>query len=565
MLVKTVHRYPLTTIVCIAATLAFGVFFLASRQGTYNVNLSNYDPYTAITRAHELFEQGNHNRAHTLYKHALRKDPKQVNSLMQQAQKLMMQEQLNHAVACFQSIIEVYPQYPSSHVCLGMCLAKRKDHKKAVTHYQKALQIRGDYTDAYRKLSESFLAMDNTNRALHYIQQALRVEPNNPSLHVHLGDIYSRSGKPQRAHKAYMQALKHDSDCKQAHYGLGYAYLQEGELHKAIEKFNKAITYQSDHYDAHMGLAFAHWALGDLPKAFAEYEWRWKPGKPSPKTMPVPLWDGSDLKGKTILVYSEQGMGDTLQFIRFAKQLKEMGARVVCGVQAPLMKILGLCPYIDEIRGEYRFDGLDVQAPVMSLARILKTTKETIPTEIPYLYADEKLIEQWKQKLADDKNFKVGLAWHVDPKHEGIKSPLSKRSIPIKQFTPLANIPGVSFYSLQKSGGEQQLTRLSKKFNIKTFGADFDESHGRFMDTAAIITQLDLIISVDTSIVHLAAGLGKPVWNILPYAPDGRWELNTNSTPWYPAMKLFRQQKHLDWTQPIAQVKQELAALVSKQ
>jgi len=254
-----------------------------------------------------------------------------------------------------------------------------------------------------------------------------------------------------------------------------------------------------------------------------------------------------------------------MQFIRYAKIIKDMGATVICKVQKPLVKLLSSCPYIDEVFCEIDNSiKYDTHAQIMSLPRILNTTNNTIPNEMNYLYANPKLEEEWKEKLSQDKNFKVGLCWHVDPIHEKDKSPWSIRSITLKQFKPFAKLNGVSFYSLQKFKDYKPLMNLPKGLLLKTFGEDFDEKNGAFMDSAAIIKNLDLVITVDTCIAHLAGALNKPVWMFLPYSPDCRWYLKRTDTPWYPTMKLYRQSKPNDWKNAIKKVASDLSKEIKR-
>ena len=277
------------------------------------------------------------------------------------------------------------------------------------------------------------------------------------------------------------------------------------------------------------------------------------------------MWDGSDLHGKTILLYAEQGMGDTLQFIRFAKEVKKRGARVICKVQEPLKQLLSMYPYVDKIVGrETTNEPIDVQSALMSVPGIINMRPDTIPADIPYLKVDTTLVQVWKDKLAHDKNFKIGICWKVDPQHELTKSPLSLRTMPLDAFAQLADIPGISFYSLQKTHDLQDFKNKPASFIINTFNPDFDETNGRFMDTAAVIENLDLVISVDTSVIHVAGMLGKEVWVILPISPDCRWYFEGEKTTWYPTMRMFRQTSVGDYATPMNTIKKELTQLIKK-
>jgi hypothetical protein len=225
-----------------------------------------------------------------------------------------------------------------------------------------------------------------------------------------------------------------------------------------------------------------------------------------------------------------------------------------------------LCPYIDSvISTEDPLPAFDVQAPLMSLPHILKTKIETIPLEIPYIFADENLTEYWKEKLSQDKNFKVGVCWQGNSNYSTplLRATVALKSIEAQQFAPLCTVPGVSLYSLQKTTGTDQLENLPKHMKLITFDDTFDQAHGRFMDTAAVMKNLDLIITVDTSISHLSSAMGIPTWVMIPNPPDWRWMINRNDTPWYPDMRLFRQPTPGDWDSVLKTITQELQKKVA--
>ncbi|HEB41775.1 MAG TPA: hypothetical protein ENI08_02015, partial [Candidatus Dependentiae bacterium] len=239
----------------------------------------------------------------------------------------------------------------------------------------------------------------------------------------------------------------------------------------------------------------------------------------------------------------------------------------IVGVQKPLVKVISLCPYVDQVVTlNEKLPAFDLHAPLMSLPHILKTTIDTVPTDIPYLYAKPELVEYWKGKLSSDKNVKVGICWQGNSKYSTpmLRATVALKSMDLNKLSPFGNVPGVSIYSLQKTTGTDQLKTVAPGFTIHTFDDDFDESNGRFMDTVAIIKNLDLVITVDTSIGHLAAALGKPTWVILPNPPDWRWMINRDDTPWYPTMRLFRQPTPGDWESIIAVITQELEKYVNQ-
>ena len=258
-------------------------------------------------------------------------------------------------------------------------------------------------------------------------------------------------------------------------------------------------------------------------------------------------------KGKRIILLSENGLGDVIQYVRFARTVKEMGARVVVLTSKPLFNLFKLCPYIDDVilprtpMGNY-----DYITSLQSVPALTHLTLKTLPNK-PYIFADQQLVAEWKQKIAQDTNFKIGLCWASGGDLYHV--PQGRRDIPLHELKPLAELPNVSFYSLQKGPGEEQL--INAPFTIIAF-KDLDTEHGGFMDTVALMKNMDLIISVDTSVGHLAGALGVPTFLMLPFASDIRWMIGRSDCPWYPTVTLFRQPKPYDWKTVVANVKREV-------
>jgi len=347
---------------------------------------------------------------------------------------------------------------------------------------------------------------------------------------------------------------------------IGFVCKKLNRIEEAIESYQLALVLDPNNAKALRGISHAYLALGNFNQGWPAYEYRWV--NPPAYTMHLKhyLQTHRNLENKRIVLKSEYGLGDTLQFIRYAKVLKEMGAYIIVESQPALVELLSCCPYIDQIIASGQpLPSIDLQALLMSLPYILDTTENTIPAEIPYMYADPQLITQWQNRCAADKKFKIGLCWQADPHTNSDNTIVQKdahaKSIPLEILAPLAQITKVSFYSLQKISGEEQLEQIPEEFVIHTFGPDFDHTHGRFMDTAAVMCSMDLIITVDTSIAHLAGALGKPVWVMLPYAADWRWMLNRDDSPWYPTMRLFRQTKSGDWQSVINNIMHALPAM----
>jgi len=288
-------------------------------------------------------------------------------------------------------------------------------------------------------------------------------------------------------------------------------------------------------------------------RGWPEYEWRWHRRQAVQRNFYATRWDGSPLAGRTILLHAEQGLGDTLQFVRYASLVKRRGGTIIVECQPPLVKLLTGCPGIDQVvaYGD-ALPPFEFHAPLMSLPAIFGTTVETIPQEVPYLLADPELRQKWRGELEGMREFKVGIVWQGRPEPPWV----GNRSIPLRKYAPLAQVPGVKLFSLQKGPGVEQL--VASSVEVTDFGPRLDEATGPFLDTAALMRNLDLVITSDTATAHLAGALGVPVWVAIPVAPDWRWMLNRTDSPWYPTMRLFRQTNLGDWDTVFAQMATEL-------
>jgi hypothetical protein len=282
-------------------------------------------------------------------------------------------------------------------------------------------------------------------------------------------------------------------------------------------------------------------AEGEFEQGWSEYEWRWKTKETVPRHFEQPLWDGRRLDGKTILLHAEQGLGDTLQFIRYAFLVKALGASIIAECPKPVTQLLASCPSIDQvITQSEEFPRFDTHAPLLSLPRILHTTLSIVPAEVPYLSADPGLVDLWRTKLEHFRGFRIGINW----RGRTGQGTFRRRDIPTECFAVLRQ-PDITLISLQKDATPQELAAV--QVSVFYPGDDFDRTHGPFMDTAAIMKNLDLVITSDTSTPHLAGALGVPVWIALPYVASWQWMKNRADSPWYPTARLFRQKTSGDW------------------
>jgi len=307
--------------------------------------------------------------------------------------------------------------------------------------------------------------------------------------------------------------------------------------------------------DGHWNLALALLVQGHFPEGWEEYEWRWKTkGLLSPRQLlPQPLWDGRPLAGRAILLHAEQGLGDTIQFIRYLPLVAQRGGRVIVECQPELQRLVqAMTPDIPVLARGQPLPDFAFQCPLLSLPKALGTTLATIPATVPYLHADAQNVQMWRDRLAGHGSaLKVGLIWAGNPHHKNDRN----RSVKLASLAPLAQVPGVQFYSLQKGAAAAQAKTPPPGMDLIDRTDDLQD----FADTAAMIANLDLVIAVDTSVVHLAGALAKPVWTLLPYCPDWRWLLKRQDSPWYPTMRLFRQPEIGDWDSVIQQLAAALA------
>jgi hypothetical protein len=356
------------------------------------------------------------------------------------------------------------------------------------------------------------------------------------------------------------KTLERKPDYADAHNNLGIAYAELGRFDEAVASYTRCLKARPNHVDAHMNRALTWLRKGDYAQGWAEYEWRWKKRSLTNRPLIMPQWNGFPLAGRRILLITEQGLGDTLQFVRFCPLLKRQGAgEVILECPEKLIKLLSRSPGIDHLIPQGKpLPDYDVYCPLMNVPGLTATSVEAIPADVPYIFPDPELVERWKHELAGEPGLKVGINWQGNPKYAGDRH----RSVPLTTYEPLARIPGVRLFSLQKNAGLEQLDALKGKFPVVELGRRLDETTGPFLDTAAVLVNLDLFITSDTAVAHLAGALGVPVWMPLSTTPDWRWMTHREDNPWYPTMRIFRQSEHMVWGPVFERMATELRALV---
>jgi tetratricopeptide (TPR) repeat protein len=397
------------------------------------------------------------------------------------------------------------------------------------------------------------------DKALKLIEQAIQIQPSIPDFHNNLGLVFQAMGDHQRAIECYRQAIALNANYVDAYNNLGLIFEATRRPAEAVTYYERAIALRPDFAQAHWNLSLTLLVMGNFSRGWDEYEWRLKTPELAGegKRFARPLWNGEDLRGKTILLHAEQGFGDAIQFIRYAPLLASLGGQILFECKPALKRLFKEVKGIHEIilSGD-PLPQYDFHCPLLSLPSRFRTAEVEIPVAAPYLSPDEGLVEDWRRRMPNTGSaLKVGLMWAGSP---GNKNDLN-RSISLSQLDLLGTIENVVFYNLQKGSGVAQAN--NPLANLHFIG--LTEDIGDFASTAALIANLDLVICVDTSVAHLAGAIGKPAWVLLPFAADWRWLLEREDSPWYPSLRLFRQCSIGDWEEVVARVRDALRKLAA--
>jgi tetratricopeptide (TPR) repeat protein len=528
-------------------------------------------------------------KATACYRRAVELDPEFAKAHNSLGSMLQDQGKLAEAVACYQRAIELKPDFAGAHYNLGNALRLWNRAEEAIACYRRAVQLQPDFADAHNNLGSVLQDQRRLEEAVACFRRVIELRPGFADAHYNLGNALRLRGDLAEAVTCYRRALERNPGLAEAHDNLGVALQDQGRLAEAVACYQRAIELKPDFAEAHCNLGVAWkeqgkfddalaccrralqlnpryadghlnqallWLLhGDLANGWEEYEWRWQAKQRLAPEFQRQAWDGAPLAGKTILLIAEQGLGDTMQFVRYAPLVKRLGATVILHCQKPLLRLMASCPGIDRLAGPGDdLPPFDVCVPLLSLPRLFQTTLANVPATIPYLFAAPELVERWREKLARLAGFTIGVCWKGSPGYPADRS----RSIPLAEFAPLAQVPGVHLVSLQKGLGSEQLAELGDRFAVTDLRQELDEASGPFMDTAAVMMNLDLVVSADTAVAHLAGALGVPVWLALPFVPDWRWLLDRPESPWYPTVRLFRQKKLDDWPAVFEEMKTAL-------
>jgi tetratricopeptide (TPR) repeat protein len=473
---------------------------------------------------------------------------------------------LDAAIAAFRQALSIKPRYARAHNSLGRTLQAKGDLTAAVNAYQNAVQLQPEFADSYNNLGVALQAQGKLEEAVSALQRACGLQPGNPLVHYNLGNAVCALGKLDDASAAYREALACDPDFALAHNNLGVVLNDQGKLQEALAALDRAVTLEPNYAEAHENRAWALLQMGDFDAGWAEYEWRFAAGKQRQPAqvldLPQPRWNGCRFEGQSLLIHTEQGLGDSIQFIRYVPWVRARGGKVFLACPAQLHRLLDGFAGVDVLPAEaeqLQSLSVDLQVPLLSLPYIFQTKLDTIPNEIPYLRVPPTLLDAWRKRV-DPNTYNIGFVWAGRPHHTETRNRYRRRSCNLHTFALLAQFPDVTFYSLQKDSQAAHTATSADGMHFIDYSSEFTD----LAETAALIASLDLVISVDTAVAHLAGALGCPVWTLLPYAADWRWLTERKDTPWYPTMRLFRQASPGDWQGVMERVAAELPSLLQQ-
>ncbi|WP_136524498.1 tetratricopeptide repeat protein [Geomonas ferrireducens] len=460
---------------------------------------------------------------------------------------------LGAALSFWEGALARRPFDGTAHYLCGTLLAATGKPREATVRLTKAAQILPGRWEPHYALAGALQQMGRMAETREALEAALALEKEAPLLHEALGIARQMEGDLPGAAAGYREALRLDPSLVKARYNLATVCKELGLFEEALEELREVVRRAPEHGDAHWNLAVLLLMRGDLAAGWREFVWRFKKSSEAParRFQEYPAWDGAPLAGRALLLWGEQGAGDTLQFLRYVPLAAERGGRVLVEVQsASLVEVARGAAGVAAVfaRGE-ELPPFDLQASLMDLPGIFGTELAEVPSRVPYLRVDPTRLEHCRLLVREDGTFRVGLVWRGNPAHPNDRN----RSLPASALATLGHLPGVSFYSLQVGGsGELPLP-----------ATDLAPAIGDYADTAALLSRLDLIIAVDTSVAHLAGALGIPVWLLVPFVPDWRWMTGREDSPWYPTMRLFRQERPGDWDGVLFRLRAGLAGLVA--
>jgi tetratricopeptide (TPR) repeat protein len=486
------------------------------------------------------------------HERALALDPSFANAANNLGVALQLAGHESEALDAYRRAIALQPDSTDARTNLGAALAKLGRHEDALAAYREAVACDAASASARFGAGNALRELGRLDDAIHSLQRAVELAPEHFESRVNLGTTLGLRGRFVEAEAQYRHALVLRDD-PQIHVCVGATFGARGRFHDEESHYRHALTLAPDHADAQHNLALLHLRRGEFTEGWALYETRWRASKYTPIEMPgIREWKGEPIAGRKLLLVGEQGHGDQLQFVRYAAVLERMGATVDTLVPGNIAELAGGVRGVNRVLVDKPREGYDFWTPMMSVPYRVAGIEPGVPAEIPYLHVSGARIGEWPRRVAEraGERRRVGIVWAGSPSFANDRF----RSMPLAALDALADAPGIAWFSLQKGAARAQLEGSAlKPHDLTGHVADF-------ADTAAFIEQLDLVITVDTSVAHLAGALGRPVWVLLPANYDWRWMLDRDESPWYPTARLFKQTTLGDWAPVVGAVSRALAS-----
>jgi Flp pilus assembly protein TadD len=465
--------------------------------------------------------------------------------------------ELDTGIAELHKAIALNPNFADAHNNLGNALKLLGQPDAALGEYRQAVACRADYAEARNNLGASLHELGLFDEAIAELRRAIQIRPQYPEAHNNLGNVLYDLDRIHEAIDQYRKAITFRPSYPEAHYHLGVSLRGLNRLPEAMKEFRTAVELRPRYPEALWSISFLMLLQGDFANGWPMFEARSQlANRPLLFDLAQAVWTGAPLDGKTILLYCEQGLGDTIQFARYIPMVKARGGRIVVACPSALRRLFEGLIGIEYITCEGEVvPPIDARCSLMSLPRLFQTTLQTIPADVPYLTAKPDLARKWGDRLAAlPPKFNIGLVWAGNRRHLNDRN----RSVPLAELATVARLGNIRLVSLQKGPPAQDIRPAGVEIT------DWSNDLTDLAETAALTANLDLVISVDTSVAHLAGAMAKPTWTLLPFAPDWRWMLNRSDSPWYPTMRLFRQPALGEWNTPLRQITEELTRMVAQ-
>lgn len=469
---------------------------------------------------------------------------------------------LDQAIASFDEALKHQPSYAEAHFNKGVVIQGMGLLNEAIACYVSALNLKPDYPEAYNNRGLALVGLNQFAEAISNYDQAIHFRSNYAEAHNNKGLVLEELGQIASAIECYSRAISCMADYAGAHNNLGNALKELMLIELAKYHLNRALLIDPGFIEAKVNLSLLLLLSGEYSSGFTHYEWRWQNAalKLKNRDFGRPLWLGAEsLKNKKILIHSEQGLGDCIQFVRYLFEISNLGGEIIFECEKSLHELLKpFTSFTTFIAKGESLPEFDYHCPLMSLPLALKTQLNPVPAPIPYLYADDNRIKKWRSYLGTE-GYKIAICWQGSTKGKVDKG----RSFPVRQFAQISKMPGVRLISVQKNEGVNQLSQLPSDVLIETLPDEFDSGDSAFLDSAAVLACVDLVITSDTALTHIAGAMGVKAWLALKYVPDWRWLLDREDSPWYPCHRLFRQKAMNDWATVFLEMETELKKLLN--